>query len=592
MLIYTNDEVYEMRLQTSESKNATSFYVTKSVYNNGTRSTKIVEKLGTYEELKNKLNGRNPREWAEEYVKELNRLEKEGREPDVISKYSPYKRTEKNEQRSFNGGYLFLQKIFHELKFDKICKDISKKYKFTYDLNFILSRLIYGRIIFPSSKLATNELSKKFIEQPNFDLHQIYRALEVFAKETDFIQAALYENSLKVSKRNTGVLFYDCTNYFFEIEQADGIKQYGFGKDHKPNPIVQMGLFMDGDGIPLAFSINKGNTNEQVTLKPLEKKIISDFKLSKFVVCTDAGLASEENRKFNNIAGRSFITTQSIKKLKKHLKNWALDTNGWQLPGDDKTYDISTLDEIIEKAAPEDKAKLISKVFYKERWIKENDFEQRLVVTYSIKYRDYHRKIRNSQIERAQKVIENNPKKIEKSRPNDYKRFIHKTACTKDGEVADKNIYSIDNDTILQEEAFDGFYGVCTSLEDSASEIIKINHRRWEIEECFRIMKSEFKARPVFLKNDDRIEAHFITCFISLIIYRLLEKRLKEKFTCREIVSGLRDMNFFEIKSAGYVPTYTRTDFTDALHDAFGFRTDYEIVSSKNMKKIFKNTKK
>lgn len=582
-----------MRLNVTKSKNAASLYVIKSVYNPKTQSnySKIVEKLGTEAELRERLNGADPYEWAKEYIKDLNKKEKEEKR-EVLVKYSPSKLVDKDEQRSFNGGYLFLQKIYHELKLDKICKEVSQKYKFEYDLSSILSRLIYGRVIFPSSKLATSELSKKFIEQPNFDLHQIYRALEVLTKESDFIQSSLYENSLKVSKRNTGVLFYDCTNYFFEIEQEEGIKQYGPSKEHRPNPIVQMGLFMDGDGIPLAFSINRGNTNEQVTLKPLEKKIISDFELSKFVVCTDAGLVSLDNRKYNNISGRSFITTQSIKKLKKHLKSWALDTSGWKLPGSDKTYDISTLDEIIEKASKEEKAQIISKVFYKERWIKENDFEQRLIVTYSIKHRDYQRKIRNSQIERAQKLVDDNPENIEKSRQNDYKRFIQKTACTPDGEVAEKKIYSIDNGTILKEEAFDGFYGVCTNLYDDVSEIIKTNHKRWEIEECFRIMKSEFKARPVFLKNDDRIEAHFITCFISLIIYRLLEKRLNEKFTCREIVSGLRDMNFFEIKGEGYVPTYTRTDFTDGLHDAFGFRTDYQIVSSQNMKKILKDTKK
>ncbi len=582
-----------MRLNVTKSKNAASLYVIKSVYNPKTQSnySKIVEKLGTEAELREKLNGADPYEWAKEYIKELNKKEKEEKR-EVLVKYSPSKLVDKDEQRSFNGGYLFLQKIYHELKLDKICKEVSQKYKFEYDLSSILSRLIYGRVIFPSSKLATSELSKKFIEQPNFDLHQIYRALEVLTKESDFIQSSLYENSLKVSKRNTGVLFYDCTNYFFEIEQEEGIKQYGPSKEHRPNPIVQMGLFMDGDGIPLAFSINRGNTNEQVTLKPLEKKIISDFELSKFVVCTDAGLASLDNRKYNNISGRSFITTQSIKKLKKYLKSWALDNSGWKLPGSDKTYDISTLDEIIEKASKEEKVQIISKVFYKERWIKENDFEQRLIVTYSIKHRDYQRKIRNLQIERAQKLVDDNPENIEKSRQNDYKRFIQKTACTPDGEVAEKKIYSIDNGTILKEEAFDGFYGVCTNLDDDVSEIIKTNHKRWEIEECFRIMKSEFKARPVFLKNDDRIEAHFITCFISLIIYRLLEKRLNEKFTCREIVSGLRDMNFFEIKGEGYVPTYTRTDFTDGLHDAFGFRTDYQIVSSQNMKKILKDTKK
>ncbi|MDQ2088218.1 IS1634 family transposase [Herbivorax sp. ANBcel31] len=580
-----------MRLQISKTKNAASFYVVKSVYTNGKRTNKIVEKLGTYEELRVKLDDRDPYKWAKEYVAELNRLEKEGREPDVIAKYSPYKRIEKDVRRTFNGGYLFLQQIYHELGLHKLCKEISQKYKFKYDLNSILSRLLYCRILFPLSKRATFEESKKFIEQPNFELHQIYRALEVIAKESDFIQSSLYKNSLKISKRNTGILYYDCTNYYFEIEQEDGDKQYGISKENKPNPIVQMGLFMDGDGTPLAFNINRGNMNEQLTLQPLEEKISSDFKLSKFVVCTDAGLASKDNRKFNDKDERAFITTQSIKKLKKHLKNWALAPDGWKLPGSRENYDISKLEKIIEKANSEDKARLYSKVFFKERWIKENDLEQRLIVTYSFKYRDYQRNIRNSQIERAQKLIDSNPKKISKPKQNDYKRFIHKTVCTDDGEVADNELYSIDKTIIQKEEAFDGFYGVCTNLEDNVSEIIKVNHRRWEIEECFRIMKSEFRARPVHLRTQDRIKAHFITCFIALIIYRLLEKKLDEKFTCHNIISELREMDFKEIKGEGYEPIYTRTDFTDALHDVFGFHTDYQIITLKQMKKILKVTK-
>ncbi len=579
-----------MRLKVVRSKNSASFYVTKTAYINKKERTLTVEKLGTEKELRKKLNGQDPIEWAKKYIAELNRKEKEDKR-EVLVKYSPSKLITKGEQHSFNGGYLFLQRIYYELGLHKLCKEISKKYKFDFDLDSILSRLIYSRVIFPSSKLATYELSKKFIEQPNFDLHQIYRALEFLAKETDFVQSSLYGNSLKVSKRNTGVLYYDCTNFFFEIEQENGKKQYGAGKDHKPNPIIQMGLFMDGDGIPLAFSMNKGNMNEQLTLKPLEKKILSDFELSKFVVCTDAGLSSEDNRKFNTKDGRAFITTQSIKKLKDHLKRWALATEGWKLSGSEKNYDISKLDEMVEKASAEDKAKLRAKVFYKERWIKENDLEQKLIVTYSIKYRDYLRNIRNSQIERAQKVIDSNPTKLKKCSPNDYKRFIHKTSCTPDGEVAEKEIYSIDYTIIQKEEAYDGFYGVCTNLDDDVSEIIKVNHRRWEIEECFRIMKSEFRARPVYLSNDDRIEAHFITCFISLIIYRLLEKRLNEEFTCHEIISELREMNFKEVQGEGYEPIYTRTDFTDALHDAFGFRTDYQIVTKSMMKKIFKETK-
>jgi len=570
-----------MRLGMSKSKNSTSLYVIKSTYQKYVHSSKIVEKLGTVDELSKKLNGEDPIVWAKKYIEELNKKEKE-ESREVIVKYSPAKIIDKDKQHSFNGGYLFLQKIYYELGLHKICKEISQKYKFDFDLNSILSRLIYARVIFPSSKLATYQLSSKFIEQPNFDLHQIYRALEIISKETDFIQSSLYNNSLKISKRNTGVLYYDCTNYFFEIEQEDGVKQYGPSKEHRPNPIVQMGLFMDGDGIPLAFSINRGNTNEQLTLKPLEEKILSDFDLSKFIVCTDAGLASENNRKFNNKDERAFITTQSIKKLKDHLKKWALDTRDWHLHNDVKTYDISKLDEEKDK----------NKVFYKERWIKENDLEQKIIVTFSIKYRNYHRTIRNSQIERAQKTIDTNPTKLKKCNQNDYKRFIEKTNCTADGEIAEKEIYSINTQLIFKEETFDGFYAVCTNLDDDPSEIIKVNNRRWEIEECFRIMKSEFKARPVYLSRQDRIIAHFTTCFIALIIYRLLEKKLNEKYTCCEIIKGLKDMNFYEIKGDGYIPTYTRTDFTDALHETFDFHTDYQIVNTSQMKKIFKETKK
>ena len=573
-----------MRLNIVKSPNAKQLYVIKSYRKNGKNTSKIVEKLGTYEELLK--THKDPIKWAKEYIEELNKIEK-AQNREVIVKYSPLIQINKNEQHSFNCGYLFLQKIYYELGLHNICNAITKKHKFEYDLSLILSRLIYGRIIFPSSKLATYQLSKKFIEQPNFDLHQIYRALEVLAKETDFIQSSLYENSLKISKRNTSVLYYDCTNYFFEIEQEAGLKQYGPGKDHKPNPIVQMGLFMDGDGIPLAFSIHNGNTNEQTTLRPLENKILKDFELSKFIICTDAGLSSTENRKFNNQQDRAFITTQSVKKLKKHLKEWALDSKGWHISGRKETFDISLLDN-DERAYEQYE----SVTFYKERWIKEDGLEQKLIITYSLKYRDYKRQIRNRQLERAVKLIENRPSDIKKKNQNDYKRFISSTGITKDGELADKIIYGLDEKVIADEEMYDGFYGVCTNLDDEASEIIKVNHRRWEIEECFRIMKSEFKARPVYLSNDDRIIAHFTTCFIALIIYRLIEKRLNQNFTCHEIISELREMNLKIIKGEGYEPIYTRTDFTDALHEAFGFRTDYQIINNSMMKKILKDTKK
>ncbi len=575
-----------MRLKVSRSKNSASLYVTKTVYIDKKERTITVEKLGTEAELREKLNGEDPYEWAKKYIEELNKKEKE-QTRDVIVKYSQSKRIEKCIQKSFNGGYLFLQQLYHQLHLHKICRDISAKYKFTYNLDSILSRLIYGRILFPSSKLNTCQESKSLLEQPDFELHQIYRSLEVISKETDFIQSKLYENSLSVSKRNDRILYYDCTNYYFEIEQEDGLKQYGFSKDHKPNPIIGMGLFMDGDGIPLAFSVHSGNTNEQTTLKPLEERILKDFELSKLIVCTDAGLSSTKNRKFNDRNGRAFITTQSVKKLKKHLKEWALDPKGWHLYDRNKSYDISLLDK--DKRALE---KYEKETFYKERWIKVDGLDQKLIVTYSLKYRDYQRQIRSRQLERAATLIESRPKEINKKNQNDFRRFISSTNVTEDGEVADKAIHSINKDAIANEEMYDGFYAVCTNLEDDAISIAKINHRRWEIEECFRIMKYEFKARPVHLSRDDRIRAHFTTCFLALVVYRYLEKCLGEKFTCREITSGLRAMNFYHIPTEGYVPTYTRTDFTDVLHESFGFRTDTEIVSNREMKNIFKNTKK
>jgi len=335
-----------MRLSLVKSKNTIQFYIIKSYRDkSGKNTSKIIERLGNLEQVKIKAGGEDPIEWAKSYIAVLNRKEKEDN-IDIIIKKSTSKLIPKNKQVTFNGGYLFLKKIYHELGLDKICKSISKKYRFEYDLDDVLSRLIYARIIFPSSKLATNELSKRFIEQPVFELQHIYRALEVIEKETDFIQSELYKNSLELSKRNTSVLYYDCTNYFFETEQEEGLRQYGPSKEHRPSPIVQMGLFMDGDGIPLAFSINSGNTNEQTTLKPLEQKILDDFKLSKFIVCTDAGLASNANRKFNDKEERAFITTQSIKQLKKYLMDWALDTKGWYLWGSKKEYDISKLGSV------------------------------------------------------------------------------------------------------------------------------------------------------------------------------------------------------------------------------------------------------
>ena len=348
-----------------------------------------------------------------------------------------------------------------------------------------------------------------------------------------------------------------------------------------------MGLFLDGDGIPLAFDMSAGNTNEQITLKPLEEKIIKDFKSSKFVVCTDAGLASISNRKFNNISGRSFITTQSIKKLKSFLKDWALDlTSGWKLYGSDKTYNISKLKENEELIK-----QYYDKTFYKERWIKENDLEQRLIVTYSVKYQEYQKNIREKQVQRAQNIIEKNPKKIGKAKQNDPKRFIETISTTSNGEVAEENHYKLNYDVINEEAKYDGLYAVCTNLEDNVQNIIKINHRRWEIEESFRLMKSEFKSRPVYLSRDDRIKAHFTTCFLALTIFRYLEKIIDEASSAEKIIDTLRNYNFRNFPGFGYVPLYTPNNIIHLLHNKIKINTNFEILDYKKMKKIFKTTK-
>lgn len=552
-----------------------------------------MEKLGTEKELREKLGGKDPYEWARQYIEKLNQEEKEQCR-EVIVKFKQAKRIPLNEQRSFNGGYLFLQQVYHSLKINKICKAISDKYKFTYDLDCILSRLLYGRILFPSSKLNTFEESKKLLEPPKFQLQHVYRALDVICREDAYIQSELYKNSRLISKRNDRILFYDCTNFFFEIEQEENRKQYGPSKEHRPNPIVEMGLFMDGDGIPLAFSIHPGNKSEQQTLIPLEEQIMKDFQHAKFVVCTDAGLSSAENRKFNTKGDRAFVTTQSVKKLKRHLKEWCLEPTGWKLEGfeTDKngkpvTFDIGQLETDAELVQ-----KFRSSTFYKERWVKEDGLEQKLIVTFSLKYKYYQQNIRERQVKRALKMLDGNLSSLKKHHQNDCKRFIKKTGITSDGEIADKEVYELDQSMIDEEARYDGFYAVCTNLEDEPPKIARINHRRWEIEECFRIMKTDFKSRPAYVRTDDRIQAHFMTCFLALILFRYLEKALDYKYTCEDILDTLREMNFLTTTEEGYIPTYTRTELTDSLHEAFGFRTDYQIVSQKQMKKIFRDTKK
>ena len=568
------------------------YYVQKSYRKeNGRPATKNYERLGTLDELRARFGEDDPIGGAKKYIAELTAAERVANKK-VIVEYSPTAMIPKGEQRSYNGGYLFLQKIYYELGLDYICKKIAKKHKLVqYDLNGILSMLVYTRILYPGSKRSSLEDAKKFFEQPGCTLDQVYRALSLIATEFNEIQADVYKRSLKMGKRNTGVVYYDLTNYFFEWEEEGGLVQYGHCKEGRPLPVVQMGLFMDHDGFPLAMCIEPGNRAETSTLKPMEQILKDKFGLSKLVVCTDGGLSSYENRKNDSVGDRSFITVQSLKKLKKHLQEWALDSRGWHVAGSDVEYDISTLDS----------EEHYETLFYKERWDPTpmstgETLEQRIIVTFSFKYREYLSYVRERQVERAKSLLARGQGATSKRKsPNDAKRYIKAEHCTQDGELAQIENFSLNQEMIDQESRFDGFYAVCTDLEDPAPVIIKLNGGRWIIENGFRIMKTDFDARPVYVRRDDRIKAHFLTCFLALLMYKYLEKKVNrggKHFTTEQIADTLRSMDFLSIPGEGYVPTYTRTDLTNHLHGSAGFRTDYQIVTKQKMRSIISQTKK
>lgn len=588
-----------MRISLMKSGSDKIVYIVDSIRIDGKVKTKVIKRLGRLSDLEKE----HPN--ALEYCKnEAMRLTEEKKldEDNFIVKFFPTRELEFDKQVQFNAGYLFLQKIYYGLKLDKVCLEISEKYKFDYDLNKILKDLIFSRIIYPSSKLSTYKLAKNFLEQPNYELHDIYRSLTILAKEMNSIQAKLYKNSSRIIKRNTSVLYYDCTNYFFEIEKEDALRKYGVSKEHRPNPIVQMGLFMDADGVPLAFNINPGNTSEQVTVRPLEEMIIKDFNLSKFIYCSDAGLGSYNNRWFNSIQNRSFIVSQSLKKLPKDVLNIIFNNENikWKTIDNKHSYKHTTeIDELNE----ENKQEIIDTVYKKipltDKQIQvlidgdkfpANLKEQDLIVTYSYKYKVYQQRIRKEQFERARKLIDSK-KKFHKTNVNDCRRFIKNLSFNKDGELVNENILMLDEELYNEESKFDGYYCIATNLQDNVKTIININHNRWQIEESFRIMKTELDSGTVYLQREDRIKAHFLTCYLALVIFRYLEKKLDSKYTYSEIIETLQNMNFLK-EDGDYRPMYKRTDLTDLLHEKFDFRTDYQIITLQNFKKIFYQTKK
>lgn len=575
-----------MYISITGSPNNKDVYIYQSYRKeNGKTSSRIYKKLGKFNDLLAQFSGDQDKlmEWAREEARKETELynQHNGR---VSVDFSQGARIPLNEARSFHIGYLFLQCLCTTLRMDKICRTIKSRHKFKYDLNAILSDLVYARILSPRSKLGSYEYCQTLLEPPKYSLQDMYRSLSVLAEEADFIQTELYQNSNYVHPRNKRILYYDCTNYYFEIEEESGMKRYGKSKEHRPNPIVTMGLFMDADGIPMAFDIFPGNQNEQTTLKPLESKILRDFGCSEFIFCSDAGLGSAGNRRFNSLGDRAYVITHSLKRMKKEDREIALNPAQFRKPGCSRFIDLRTLDETDEE--------VFNTVYYKEIPVVTGSMDETIIVTYSPKYKAYQRKLRARQIERAQKIIASSDRKRKGKNQNDPMRFVKKIAVTSEGEASEKSIYDLDMEQIRKEEMYDGFYAVITNLEGDVSEILKINRQRWEIEESFRIIKTEFEAHPVYVRRDDRIKAHFMTCYISLLIYRLLEKKLEDNYTSHQIIETLRSMQLTLLSTAnGYIPSYQRTELTDALHKTFGFRTDYEFITKSSMRTIIKETK-
>ena len=598
-------------------RNRKYMFVSKSVRVGGTSKRYNVENLGSIDSImqeKGFLSENEAIEWGKQYTEELNKKIKTENE-EISIKYFPNRiRAVGDKARKCQIGYLILQKIYYTLGLNLICDNIQKRNKVTYNLNTIMESLVYARILSPASKLRTSEEVANYYKWNSLVPHQVYRSLSVFAKEMDYFQSQLYENSLKVINRDTTVLYYDCTNFFFETEQSEWLKQYGYSMEHRPNPIVQMGLFMDRNGYPLAFCIDEGNTSETQTMIPLEKKILDKHDLDEIIICTDAAMAIADNKIFNSAGTRHFVTTQPIKKLSKFYTEWALDPQGWKkyIPSREgeteeeatfrrqqiakqKTYNINEINEEAEKDS----------IFFKKigflQDIKDNgtavNVEQTLYVTYSVRYKRYTQMKRAEHIKKAESAIKNSSK-IESHNNRDYKRFIGKQSCTKEGELAEITEYFIDQSVIDNEARYDGFYGVATDMDKNVDKVLTVLKDKWEIEESFRIMKTDFEARPVYVSRDDRIKAHFLTCYLTLFIYRVLEKHyMREMYSSDEIIRTLREMDAAIIESpisdqCGVSPLFEYTKCCQALFFHTDVMLNKEYLLDKELSKIIKQNKK
>ena len=622
-----------MKLCISRSKNSCTYYVTESYRRpDGKTSSRILSRLGSEAELRERLGeGADVRKWAGEQVEEMRRKSGEGRLTLEMVPGVPYG---KGEKRHANAGFLMLQQKLYSLGFRKIAAAVAENAKaklgedFNYDLEQILCHLVCARFLEPCSKRASMDFcSKELLEPPSYKLHDVYRALDAIDASGDLIQELLYKATSRICGRPKEVLYYDCTNYYFEIGHEDALRRYGCSKENRPNPIVQMGLFIDGAGIPLAFSIFPGNQNEQGSLKPLEMKILRDFGFAgeNVIVCTDAGLAADANRRLNAVRGRQFVTVQPLKSLPGEDREWAL-AHGRSLrleplkPGENPDLAAReirsgcwraeglpgpiSIDDIDEED-PEN----WNRVFYKEKFLEDpkgKRLGQRMIVTYSLKYKQFSRLKRERDIERARELVSrHNSRKIDFKATDDVRQYIaeeeDKDAGAQDGGAAGgggkaankkrkpRTRYRINEDRIAETARFDGFYAVTTSISPErmpVSGIIRVNRGRWEIEEAFRILKTDFQARPVYVSKEPHIRAHFTVCFMALLLLRLMEADMREagsECTAGELIKALRGMRVHLMDKGFCSGDFTRTDLTDALMELSGMRLDCNLITPATM---------
>ncbi len=580
-----------------------NIYVSETFRLGSKTNTRTVCKLGKVSDLMEK-NG-----WTEEQVinwadSEVRRMteEKKNSSGSAIIKLSKTRKIQKDRQNTFQVGYLFLQSIYSSLGIARIMNVITDKYRFAYSLNDILSCLVFSRILDPASKRKTFLKRKAFPEKWDFSANDIYRSLDVLADNADSIQKKLYQNSKKVLQRDTSVLYYDCTNFYFEIEQEDepesdspvGLRSYGPSKEHRPNPVVQMGLFTDRDGIPVRMSVFPGRQSEQISIdKDTFREISRDYGIGRFVYCADAGLGSTKIKTaLDSYAFPcSYIVTQSIRKMAEPLKKWSLGEDGDEIwnyrltsPETEKrvTYSI--------KFSDIDKDPSNTRIYYREKWTltKENR-EERVIVTYSPVYAHYLATLRENQLKRALRKLQTHGKR---KRQTDPGRFIREIHLTGEGEEAKKTTYEIDVEKVAEEARYDGFYCVTTDLEDDIDDIIAVNKERWQIEACFRQMKSSFDARPVYVHTENHIKAHFLICYIALLVFTLLRKIVGASCTDESLLDTLREMKVLDLNGQGYTPAYTRTDLTDQLEEIFDLPMSTEYISEAKLQQLIARTKK